>query len=256
VAPNTTSATPRATLSGVMEQDHTTARTVDLTVVRCHEWPLRLAAAHWALPVGAEVVVEGARGERVPDLIMGAGFASLDGSGEEVRAQRLRSLPDTVRRDMRLLVCGLNPSLYAADSGVAYARPGNRFWPAAQEAGLVTRDRDPLHALEAHGVGMTDLVKRATRTAAELTRDEYVDGLARVNRLVEWLQPRAVCFVGLAGYRVAANRHATAGVQPREIGGAPVYVMPSTSGANASASRAQLVTHLRAAADLADGQVT
>ena len=63
---------------------------------------------------------------------------------------------------MRLLVCGLNPSIYSADAGVGYARPGNRFWPAAIAAGLVTEDRDPRHALSHHGVGITDLVKRAT----------------------------------------------------------------------------------------------
>jgi TDG/mug DNA glycosylase family protein len=235
-----------------MEPDHTTARMVDLAAVPCHAWPLRLAAAHWALPVGADVVVGGVRGERVSDLIVGAGFAPGEGRGEKVRARRLRSLPDTVGPGMRLLVCGLNPSLYAADSGVGYARPGNRFWPAAQEAGLVSRDRDPLHALEAHGVGMTDLVKPASRTAAELTRNEYIDGYARVSRLVEWLRPGAVCFVGLAGFRIAVDPVARAGVHPGGIGGVPVYVMPSTSGANASASREQLVTHLRAAADLAD----
>ena len=66
---------------------------------------------------------------------------------------------------MRLLVVGLNPSLYSADVGVGYRRPGNRFWPAALGAGLVTRDRDPSHALRVHGVGMTDLVKRATSNA-------------------------------------------------------------------------------------------
>ena len=137
---------------------------------------------------------------------------------------------------MRLLVVGLNPSLYAADAGVGYARPGNRFWPAARHAGLVTRDRDPSHALRAHGVGMTDLVKRATSNAAGLTATEYRTGMARVERLVRWLEPGAVCFVGLTGWRHAVDRHATAGPQPRRIGGRPVYVMPSTSGANAHAA--------------------
>src|SRR5690606_32435711 len=85
-----------------------------------------------------------------------------------VRARRERTLPATIGPGMRLLVCGLNPSLYAADAGVGFARPGNRFWPAALAAGLVSVDRDPLHALVHHGLGMTDLVKRATVSAAEL----------------------------------------------------------------------------------------
>jgi double-stranded uracil-DNA glycosylase len=164
---------------------------------------------------------------------------------------RERTLPDTVGAHMRLLVCGLNPSLYAADAGVGYARPGNRFWPAALAAGLVERDRDPWHALRAHGVGMTDVVKRATVSAGELSHAEYRDGFARIERLVRWLAPRAICFVGLAGWRAAVDRSAQPGVQDRDIGGVPVYLMPSTSGLNAHARLDELAEHLRAAVALA-----
>src|SRR5690606_33071206 len=108
---------------------------------------------------------------------------------------------------------GLNPSQYAADAGVGFARPGNRFWPAMLAAGLVRRDRDPVHALRASGVGMTDLVKRATARVDELTTAEYAEGLARVERLVAWLQPGAVVMVGLAGWRAAVDRRAVVGVQ-------------------------------------------
>jgi TDG/mug DNA glycosylase family protein len=154
---------------------------------------------------------------------------------------------------MRLLMCGLNPSLYAADAGVGFARPGNRFWPATLAAGIVSTDRSPDRALADHGVGMTDLVKRATVAAAELTADEYRAGLERVRRLVAWLRPGAVCFIGLAGWRAAVDRRAVAGVQPADLGGVPVYVMPSTSGLNARVPAAELADHLRAAARLADG---
>ena len=82
---------------------------------------------------------------------------------------------------------------------------------------------------------MTDLVKRATANAASLRPEEYVAGMQRVERLVEWLEPGAVCFVGLTGWRDAVDRGVKAGVQPQQIGGRPVYVMPSTSGANAHA---------------------
>jgi hypothetical protein len=100
---------------------------------------------------------------------------------------------------------------------------------------------------------MTDLVKRATRAASELTAGEYLAGAARVERLVRWLQPEAVCFVGMAGFRSAIHRHAAAGVQPKPFGGRPAYVMPSTSGLNARTSRADLAAHLAAAARLAPG---
>lgn len=169
-----------------------------------------------------------------------------------VAAVRARTLSDTVGPSMRLLVCGLNPAVYAADAGVGFARPGNRFWPAALAAGLVTRDRDPVEALRSHGIGMTDIVKRATPRADVLTTGEYRDGMARLERMVTWLQPGAICFVGLTGWRAAVDKKAVAGTQQRTLGGRPVYLMPSTSGVNAHASLTTLTDHLAAAANLAD----
>jgi TDG/mug DNA glycosylase family protein len=186
---------------------------------------------------------------RIDDLAVGAGFAVLTRSRRDVTMCRLRSLPDRVGAGMRLLVCGLNPSLYAADRGVNFARPGNRFWPALLAAGLVSVDRDPGHALRHHRIGMTDFVKRATVAVAEVTRDEFVAGVARVERLCAWLRPQALCVVGLAGWRAAVDRRATVGWQPVDLGGVPVYVMPNTSGLNASTQHAGFVEHLRAATD-------
>jgi TDG/mug DNA glycosylase family protein len=198
------------------------------------------------------------RPDHLADVLTGGGFdvqecaVEPDSEWIGVRMTRARTLADVVGPGMRLLVCGLNPSLYAADAGVGFARPGNRFWPAALAAGIVSHDRDPGHALTHHGVGMTDLVKRATVGAAELSTAEYRAGTERVRRLVEWLQPRAVCFVGLAGWRAAVDRKALAGIQPDGFGGRPAYVMPNPSGLNAHATPAILAEHLRAAAALAD----
>ncbi len=192
-------------------------------------------------------------------ILDGAGFdivSFVGGPTSEMFLCHLRrrlTIPDTVAGDMRLLVCGLNPSIYAATAGVGYARPGNRFWPAAVAAGLVTVDRDPHHALRHHGIGMTDLVKRATRRADELSDSEYRAGVDRVTALVEWLHPAAVCIVGLAGWRAAVDRRATAGVQRDKIGGRPVYVLPSTSGLNAHNQLDDFVEHLSVAATVADG---
>ena len=186
-------------------------------------------------------------------MVTGAGFdvdqSSLAVSGDELRlrAVRARTLADTVGPGMRLLVCGVNPSWYSADAGVGYARPGNRFWPAAMAAGIVTVDRDPVAALVDHGVGMTDFVKRPSRTAAEVTGAEYRRGFERVERLVTWLRPGAVLFTGLSGWRDAVNPKAVAGVQPEAIGGRPAYVMPSTSGLNARTPLAELADHMRTA---------
>lgn len=243
--------------------------------------PWALAELHAALAVGAPVYLTMRQGEsegEIPhddfpgrffaewradalaDVIVGAGFTIDDltddhtdrGEWLNVRATRARTLPDSVDSSMRILVVGLNPSEYSADAGVGFARPGNRFWPAALAAGLVSVARDPRDALQRHGVGMSDLVKRATPGAAALTTAEYRAGAARIERLVTWLRPGAVCFLGLAGWRAAVDRKAEAGPQRIPLGGVPTYVMPNTSGANAHTLLAEFVEHLQAAARLAD----
>jgi TDG/mug DNA glycosylase family protein len=205
------------------------------------------------LPAGTTAPVDG----RLDAVLTGGGFglvgarAGPDGPPRVVVCRRDRTLADTVAPGMRVLICGLNPSLYASDAGTAFARPGNRFWPAALAAGLVSVDRDPWHALRHHRVGMTDLVKRATVAAGELAASEYRRGLARLEWLCTELRPAVVCFVGLAGWRAAVQRTATVGRQPGTLGGSLVYLMPSTSGRNASSRLDDLTAHLRAAQALA-----
>lgn len=242
--------------------------------------PMALWDLHRALAVGAPIeliVFEGGSDERwahddlatvadgtkhrlfsawsereLVDLAHGAGFTDVsvtrDSPALILRAVRARTLADTVAPGLRLLMVGLNPSLYAADAGFAFARPGNRFWPALAAAGIHDGARCPATLARPGGIGFTDLVKRATRQADELTPAELADGLGRVDRLARWLQPGAVCFLGLGGWRSAADRRATAGWQgDRPVGGRPAYVMPNPSGLNAHATVASLAEHLRTA---------
>ena len=240
--------------------------------------PLALAEIHRAMPAGARLHASVFRGEEpgvyeqvspadddfpgrlftwwepdvLADLLDGAGFVVDDLAVTDrtikVECRRARTLPDIVGPDMRLLVCGLNPSLYAADAGVAYGRPGNRFWPAALAAGIVEVDRDPWHALRHHGVGFTDFVKRASVGAAELSAEEFRDGFARVERLCTLLRPAAVAFCGITGWRAATgDTRATLGWQERTVGGVRAYVLPNPSGLNAHAQVADIAAHLRAA---------
>ena len=217
--------------------------------------PLQLWRIHRAQPVGAQVEVVLNRmwaPTMLVDVVEGAGFALTDAApgpaGWRLSLRRERTLADTVGPDMRLLCVGLNPSLYAADAGVGFARPGNRFWPAMLAAGLVTVAHDPPGALADHGIGMTDLVKRATARAAELAVDEYDAGLGRVDRLASWLTPAVVCVIGLDGWRKVVDRRAGPGWHTRGVGGQPVYVMPNPSGLNAHVRVADLAGHLRTAA--------
>jgi TDG/mug DNA glycosylase family protein len=242
--------------------------------LRRHDLPAALAQLQRALAVGAPLemtlragTAEGSlpdddfpgrffahwEGDHLASVLVGAGFGveAVDAKGDwlTARARALRTLPDFVGPGMRLLVCGLNPSLVAADAGFGYAGATNRFWPAAVQSGLISagRARRPWAMLVEDGIGMTDLVKGATRRASELRPRDYRDGAARVAALVAWLRPRLVLFVGLAGYRAAVDRSAHAGAQPVLFGGAAAYVMPSTSGLNAATSLGELADHLRAA---------
>jgi len=224
--------------------------------------PRALAEFQLAVPVGAVVrcsVGPGAPEGMPPlaDVVAGAGFVvertgRPRAGGMVAEARRDRTLPDFVGGGMRMLVCGLNPSVVSADAGFGFAGATNRFWAVAVAAGVVKEARRPLVSLVEDGIGMTDLVKRATPNADTLTAAEYRAGAERVQRMVRWLQPGVVLFVGLAGWRAAVDRRAQPGPQPSPFGGAPAYVMPSTSGRNARTSPAELAAHMRRALALAN----
>ncbi len=206
------------------------------------ELPMWLAKLHLSLP--AQSVVQLSISGDLPishdHLIEGAGF---HGNGPEY--VRERSLPDFVAPGMKLLICGLNPSLNAADAGVGFVTPGNRFWPAAIEAGVVTSDRKPAEALAQNRVGFTDLVKRATPRADSITTAEFRAGVTRLERLAKWLEPEVIVMLGLGGWRGGRNRKAVAGWQSETLGGRPIYVMPNTSGVNTHISLDGLIEHFQ-----------
>ncbi len=186
------------------------------------------------------------------DIYEGAGFSLVERHvvGEHAVTDvfhvlnRERTLADTVGPAMNVLLVGLNPSLHAADAGYGFAGPSNRFWKAALASGLITTAHDPLRALVDDAVGMTDLVKRATARAAEVDRDEFRRGAARLERLVGFLEPGVVCLVGLGGWRAARDPRARPGLQERTLGGRPLYVMPNPSGLNTHITLEGLTEHL------------
>lgn len=219
---------------------------IDLTAVADDHLPVRLASLHASLETGDQRRVRlpaSITGQPRTDLLVGAGFREISRDGT---IQREWTLPDTVGPNLAVLIVGLNPSPASADSGIGFARPGNRFWPALLAAGVVTTDRDPHAALRDHGMGMTDVVKRTTRRASELDPDEYRSGMERLHRMAVRWEPQALAFVGLAGWRVAVDRRATAGWQQNEVGGRPVYLLPSTSGLNASSQLPDFIEHFEA----------
>lgn len=208
--------------------------------------PMWLARLHRAVPTGDQIRFTVTNSRELPVPLE----ALLDGAGFEIdngNLVRLETLPDIVAPGMATLVCGLNPSPVAANTGVPFGRNGNRFWPAAIASGLTSYDRDPYHTLTDHRVGFTDLVKRTTPRADELTRSEFESGVARLERLLAWLRPTSLLMVGLGGWRAGHDRQATTGWQPECLGHTPVYLMPNTSGLNAHETAESLTEHLKSA---------
>ena len=161
----------------------------------------------------------------------------------ELLAAADRVVPDVVAEDLRVLFCGINPGLYTAWAGHHFARPGNRFWPALHVSGFTPRLLRPAEEQEllALGLGVTNVVARATATAAELSRDELREGGRRLVTLGERWRPAYVAILGVTAYRAAFGEpRAVLGPQDRTLGPARVWVLPNPSGLNAHHQPADL----------------
>ena len=159
-------------------------------------------------------------------------------------------IPDLVGPGLAVLLVGINPSLYSGWTGRHFARPGNRLWRTLAEAGFTDRLLDPSEtaAITAAGIGITNLVARATARADELDPAEIRAGVPPLRRLVRrcrrrWGGPQHVAFLGVSAYRVAfARPGARVGRQDEEFEGAAVWVLPNPSGLNAHYQQPALTT--------------
>ncbi|WP_424922206.1 G/U mismatch-specific DNA glycosylase [Streptomyces sp. wa53] len=155
---------------------------------------------------------------------------------EELLAARDRVVPDVVAGGLRVLFCGINPSLMTAATGHHFAHPGNRFWPVLHLSGFTPRQLKPSQQdeLPGYGLGITNVLARATARADELAPDEFREGGRLLSAKVETLGPSWLAIVGVTAYRTAfGDRRARIGPQERTIGGARVWALPNPSGLNA-----------------------
>jgi TDG/mug DNA glycosylase family protein len=161
---------------------------------------------------------------------------------ESFRDAEVPDLLPQVGAPLKLLFVGINPGLWTAATQTHFAHPVNRFYPALLRAGIIERPIDPAAGmtdedrdyLRARGLGITNVVRRATARAAELSDDELRDGGARLLGLVERTRPRVVAIAGVTAYRTAfGQRHALLGRQPEPFAGAELWVVPNPSGLNA-----------------------
>jgi TDG/mug DNA glycosylase family protein len=172
----------------------------------------------------------------------------------ELEAFRDTTVPDLVGAGLALLFVGINPGLWTAATQTHFNHPGNRYYPALFAAGLidivVDRGRamtdDERQHLVDRGIGITNLVGRATARAAELTVDELRAGAQRLGGLVDEHRPRVVAVAGITAYRQAFDRPgATLGRQDEDLAGAELWVVPNPSGLNAHATIASLAAAYR-----------
>ena len=173
----------------------------------------------------------------------------------EVAGAAGRTVPDLVAPGLRVLFCGINPGLYSAAAGHHFARPGNRFWPALHAAGFTSRVIRPYEEdlLLDERLGITNLVARATATAAELSIQELRQGRTALERKVRRLRPRCVAVLGIGAYRAAFERPRVAiGRQRESIGRSALWVLPNPSGLNANHQLPELAAAFHALREAAD----
>jgi TDG/mug DNA glycosylase family protein len=173
------------------------------------------------------------------------------------------TLPDFIAPGLDILSIGINPSLYSVERGFPFARPGNRFWPALNASGLVPSPLEPSRdaverLLREYRIGFTDLVKRATARAAELSDEDYARGARVLQAKLARYVPEIAWFHGVGAYRLflahmgTPRKKVAAGLQPERIGLSRIFVTPNPSGANPSANPKLIVPLYRDLARLRD----
>jgi len=181
----------------------------------------------------------------------------------QLESFRDATVPDLLGPDVKLLFVGINPGLWTAAVQSHFGRRGNRFYPALFRAGSVDRSIDASCGLAAddithlldRGIGITNLVARATARADELDAEELAAGAEQLRRRVEQLRPNVVAILGISAYRTAFGRRtAKVGRQPETLGAAALWVVPNPSGLNAHSSLTALAAAYREVA-LAAGMI-
>jgi TDG/mug DNA glycosylase family protein len=154
----------------------------------------------------------------------------------ELEAARGKTVKDVIRPGLDILFVGINPGLYTAAIGHHFGRPGNRFWPALNASGLLRAPLGPYESerLLESNIGITNIVKRATPAADELSREELRAGAKILEKKILRYKPKRAVYLGLGLYRDAYDRpRAQVGLQEDKIGETLLWVLPNPSGLNA-----------------------
>jgi TDG/mug DNA glycosylase family protein len=145
-------------------------------------------------------------------------------------------VPDVLARALDLIFCGINPGRVAAAAGAHFANPRNDFWRLLYDAGFTPRLLEPHEqfTLLELGIGLTNAAYRTTKGSGDLRRADFAGAAERLTRIGTELRPRAIAFVGKEAYRGAFGRRPELGAQIHTLGDVGLFVLPSTSPANAA----------------------
>jgi double-stranded uracil-DNA glycosylase len=145
-------------------------------------------------------------------------------------------IPDVLGPNLRVLFCGINPGRVSAAAHAHFANPRNDFWRLLYAAGFTPRLLEPAEQFELlkHGIGVTNAAARTTPGSGDLRRGDFAGAAERMRQIAEELQPAWIGFVGKEAYRGAFNERPELGVQERRLAGTRLFVLPSTSPANAA----------------------
>lgn len=161
-------------------------------------------------------------------------------------------LPDYLATGLDVLLVGINPGMRSAERGHHFAGPGNRFWGLLADAGLTPRKLDYTEdgTLPTYGLGITNIVARASRSSSDLSRSDYEEGRRILAAKIARFRPKAVAFVGVTVFREywpelasgPAPQKIACGKRTETIAGAAVFVLPNPSGRNAHYSYEEMLT--------------
>jgi double-stranded uracil-DNA glycosylase len=165
------------------------------------------------------------------------------------------AVPDVLAPGLRVVFCGINPGLRSAAAGAHFANPRNDFWRLLHDAGFTSRVLAPeeQYELPSLGYGLTNAAHRTTRGSGELRRGDFAGAAERLERLATELGPRWIAFVGKEAYRGAFGERPELGVQERRLGDTRLFVLPSTSPANAAVPYAERLQWFRALRESSSG---
>lgn len=169
-----------------------------------------------------------------------------------MRSRAAGAVPDTLGPGVRVVFCGINPGHWSAAARAPFANPRNDFWRLLHAAGFTPHVLEPQEHSELlrYGIGLTNAAYRTTRGSGDLRKADFAGAAERLEEIARTLRPQVIAFVGKAAYSGVFGGRPEHGLQQRQLGQTALFVLPSTSPANAAVPWKERLRWFRAVRDL------